>query len=272
MKINLGGVITEQANALIGLQNRAFRNGDAVKEILRYVNGEIIDWEDHYFNLMASMRIYRMNIPLDFTPEFFQDQINLLAQANQTTSGKVEFLAFRNDEADYLKATINYIVSIENSSEDWMFLEHENEIDVYKDYAVNTAFYSLVNTYRPEENIAEIYRLENDYADIILLNANKRMARSLKGNIFVLNDQTIRTPKKEEGVITSVLRNNFIKKINKAEEFKVEEAEIFPFEIQKAEEVFILIDGIGILPITQNRKKIYTSTKTKSIFNLLKSN
>lgn len=269
MKINLGGVITEQANAVVSTKNRAFRNGDAVKEVLRFVNGEIVDWEDHYFNLMASMRIYRMNIPLDFTPEFFQEQINILAEANQTKSGKVEFLTFRNDEEDYLKATINYIVSIENNDEDWMFLENENEIDVYKDFTVNTAFYSLVNKYRPEENIAEIYRLENDYADIILLNANKRMARSLKGNIFVINDQTIRTPKKEEGVITSVLRTNFIKKINKAEEFTVEEVDIFPFEIQKAEEVFILIDGVGILPITQNRKKIYTSTKTKSIFNYL---
>ncbi len=269
MKINLGGVIVEKANAEIGIQNRAFRNGDAVKEILRFVNGEIIDWEDHYFNLMAAMRIYRMNIPLDFTPEFFQEQINLLAEANQTKSGKVEFFAFRNDEEDYLKASINYLISIENSENDWEFLQAENEIDVYKDYAINTAFYSLVNTYRPEENIAEIYRLENDYADIILVNANKKMARSLRGNIFVVNGETIRTPKKEEGVITSVLRNNFITKINKAEEFKVEEVEIFPFEIQKAEEVFILIDGIGILPITKNRKKEYTLDKTKSIFKYL---
>ena len=114
MKINLGGVIVEKANAEIGIQNRAFRNGDAVKEILRFVNGEIIDWEDHYFNLMASMRIYRMNIPLDFTPEFFQEQINLLAEANQTKSGKVEFFAFRNDEEDYLKASINYLISTVN--------------------------------------------------------------------------------------------------------------------------------------------------------------
>ena len=186
------------------------------------------------------------------------------------TSASVRTESIRDfAKEDYLKATINYIVSIENNDEDWMFLENENEIDVYKDFTVNTAFYSLVNKYRPEENIAEIYRLENDYADIILLNANKRMARSLKGNIFVINDRTIRTPKKEEGVITSVLRTNFIKKINKAEEFTVEEVDIFPFEIQKAEEVFILIDGVGILPITQNRKKIYTSTKTKSIFNYL---
>ena len=269
MKINLGGVITDEVNAVLHINNNAFRNGDAVKEVLRFVNGEIIDWEDHYFNLMASMRIYRMNIPLDFTPEYFQQQINFLAEVNQINTGKVEFLAFRNFDSDFLKATINFVVTLDKSEINWEFLTGENEVDVYKDYVVNTAFYSLVNTYRPEENISEIYRLENEYEDIILLNSNKRMARSLKGNIFVINDQTIRTPKKDEGVITSVLRNNFIKKINQGEEFNVEEAEIFPFEIQKAEEVFILIDGVGILPITQNRKKVYTSDKTKSIFKYL---
>ncbi|WP_313376306.1 aminotransferase class IV [Chishuiella sp.] len=269
MKINLGGIIVSTKDALINIENKAFRNGDAVKEVIRFVNGEIIDWEDHYFNLMASMRIYRMNIPLDFTPEFFQEQINLLVKENQTTSGKVEFFVFRNDDKDFLNASINFTITIENSDNNWEFLTTENEIDVYKDYTVNTSFYSLVNTQKPEENIAEIYRLENDYADIILLNVNKRMARSLKGSIFVINGNTIRTPKKEEGVITSVLRNNFITKVNKAEEFKIEEVEIFPFEIQKAEEVFILIDGVGIMPITKNRKKEYSTEKTQLIFNFL---
>lgn len=269
MKINLGGIITEKANATINIQNKAFLNGDAVKEILRFVDGEIIDWEDHYFSLMASMRIFRMNIPLDFTPEFFQEQIQLLAEANETKSGQVTFFAFRNDDADYLKASINYVISLENSINNWEFLEADNEIDVYKDYSVNTAFYSLVNTHKPEENIAEIYRLENDFVDIILLNANKKMARSLKGSIFLINDNKIRTPKKEEGVITSVLRNNLITKINKNEEFEVEETDIFPFEIQKAEEVFILIDGVGILPITKNRKKIYSTEKTRIVYNYL---
>jgi len=269
LKINLGGIITEKANATIQIQNKAFLNGDAVKEILRFVDGEIIDWEDHYFNLMASMRIFRMNIPLDFTPEFFQEQIQSLAKANETENGKITFFVFRNEEEDYLKSSINYIVSLERSNNKWEFLTSENEIDVYKDYSVNTAFYSLVNAHKPEENIAEIYRLENDFADIILLNINKRMARSLKGSIFLVNDNKIRTPKKEEGVITSVLRNNLISKINKSEEFEVEETDIFPFEIQKAEEVFILIDGVGILPITKNRKKIYSTEKTRLIFNHL---
>ncbi len=268
MKINAGGLIVNQADATVSITNRAFFNGDSVKEVLRFVNGEIKDWEDHYFNLMASMRICRMNIPLSFTPEFFQEQIQLVAQANEVTNGKILFFVYRENNPDLLKADINFVVEIQKSNNNWELLLNDAEIDVYKDYAINQSFYSLINTQKPEEYIAEIYRLENEYADLILLNPTKRMARSLKGSIFILKDGQLKTPKAEEGVITSVLRNNFIKKINSSEEFKVEETEIFPFEIQKADEVFILVDGEGILSITQNRKKHYPSTKTKQIFNL----
>lgn len=268
MKINIGGLIVNQEEATVSITNRAFFNGDSVKEVLRFVNGEIKDWEDHYFNLMASMRIYRMNIPLSFTPEFFQEQINLVAEANQIKNGKVIFFVYRESDADLLKTSINYVVDLKPSLNNWELYAEESEIDVYKDYSVNQSFYSLVNGQKPEEYIAEVYRLENEYSDLILLNSSKRMARSLKGSIFVLNDGILKTPKVEEGVITSVLRNNFIKKINASEKYQVEELEIFPFEIQKADEVFILIDGEGILSITKNRKKVYTTIHTKEIFDL----
>ena len=257
-----------QEEATVSITNRAFFNGDSVKEVLRFVNGEIKDWEDHYFNLMASMRIYRMNIPLSFTPEFFQEQIQFVASANEIKNGKVLFFVYRESNVDLLKSAINYVVEITPSSNEWELYSEDAEIDVYKDFAINQSFYSLVNAPKPEEYIAEIYRLENEYSDLILLNSSKRMGRSLRGSIFIVKDGILKTPKAEEGVITSVLRNNFIKKINASEKYKVEELEIFPFEIQKADEVFILIDGEGILSITKNRKKVYTTIHTKEIFDL----
>ena len=266
MKINVGGLIVDQDNAMINSNNRAFTHGDSVKEVLRLVKGEIDNWEDHYFNLMASMRIFRMNIPLSFTPEFFQEQINLVAEANQIQNGKITFFTYRADANDLLKSSIDYVITIDESENSWELINHDAEIDVYKDFAVNTSFYSLVNTQHPEEYIAEIYRLENEYEDLVLLNNDKRMARSLKGSIFVVKDNVLKTPKSTEGVITSVLRNKFLKDLAKDEDYTIEEVEIFPFEIQKSDEVFILIDGVGIQSISQNRKKLYHSKETEKIF------
>lgn len=266
MKINVGGLIVEKENATVSIQNRAFFNGDSVKEVLRVVHGEIVDWEDHYFNLMASMRIFRMNIPLSFTPEFFQEQIHQVIKANEVTNGKITFFVYRQANVHLVDASIDYIVRVDPCENAWEYYNQPSEIDVYKDYAINPSFYALVNAQKPEEYIAEIYQLENDYADLILLNPNKRMARTLKGSIYILKDGIIKTPKAEEGVITSVMRNNFIKKLKQSDSYEVEELEIFPFEIQKADELFVLIDGEGILSITQNRKKIYTTTETEKLF------
>lgn len=266
MKINVGGLIENLNDTTISIQNRAFTFGDSVKEVLRLVNGEIVDWEDHYFNLMASMRIYRMNIPLTFTPEFFQEEIQKVATANAYQNGKIIFQCYRENAADLLQSSIQYVVRIEQNNENWNYSNSPAEIEVYKDFSVNTSFYSSVKAPHPEEIIAEIYRLENEYADLILLNNEKRMARTLNGSIFILKDGVIKTPKAEEGVLKSVLRTNFINKIKKSATYSIEEIEIFPFEIQKADEVFVLIDGEGILSITQNRKKVFPTSETEKIF------
>ena len=71
--INFNGIITDQSDQLIN--NRAFLYGDSVFETLRIIDNKIVFWEDHYFRLMSSMRIIRLDIPDDYTPDFFQKNI-----------------------------------------------------------------------------------------------------------------------------------------------------------------------------------------------------
>ena len=73
--INLNGQLLAPNAAGISITNRGFTYGDAVFETLRVINGKIIFWEDHYFRLMASMRIMRMEIPLGFSPEFLEKEL-----------------------------------------------------------------------------------------------------------------------------------------------------------------------------------------------------
>ena len=71
--INFNGTILQQSNQLIN--NRGFLYGDAVFETLRIVNNKNLFIEDHYFRLMSSMRIIRLDIPDYFTPKFLEDNI-----------------------------------------------------------------------------------------------------------------------------------------------------------------------------------------------------
>ncbi len=266
MMINFNGSLVPQEQLVFSTNERIISYADSIKELIRIVDGEIFLWEDHYFSLMASMRIMRMQIPLNFTPEFFQNQIKTLLQHNQ--NGCITFTCYRTTSSDILDSSIGYFIVFDQQQEAWNHEIEEAEIDVYKDFVINDSFFSQNNIVHPEENIARVYAHENDMRDLVLLNANKRIAKSLNGSIFLVNDHKIRTPKQSEGVQKSVLRNHFISTLNKGKVFEVEETEIFPFEMQRAEEIFVLIDGYGMVSYTKNRKKTYRTDKAQEIFSL----
>ena len=69
--INFNGTLLEN-NTILTTQNRGYAYGDSLFETLKVVSGKILFWEDHYFRLMASMRIMRMEIPMNFTMEIFR--------------------------------------------------------------------------------------------------------------------------------------------------------------------------------------------------------
>ena len=61
--INSNGELLSEQEAKLSVFNRGLAYGDALFETIKTLNGKILFWEDHYFRLMASMRILRMEIP-----------------------------------------------------------------------------------------------------------------------------------------------------------------------------------------------------------------
>ena len=73
--INFNGELLFEENVKLSLENRGFKYGDAIFETVKVSNKKVIFWEDHYFRLMASMRMLRMKIPMQFTLEFLEQEI-----------------------------------------------------------------------------------------------------------------------------------------------------------------------------------------------------
>ena len=273
MKFIFNGNFFDEADALFGKINRAFLYGDYISESVKVANGNPLLWEEHYFNLMASMRIFRMKIPMNFTQEFFEDEIRKLLKENQVSNAKVQIIVYRNADRDdqLTQSSVSFLIEIleENNSAEYVWRNQPSEIEIFKDYTVNPSFSTQVNSHKPEEIIARAFMQENEYDDLVLLNPDKRIARTILGIPFLIQGNHIKTPKIEEGGIRSVTRNHLCKLIAKLENFTLEENEIFPFELQKTDEVFICLESEGIFSIHQNRKKSYLTEKTKEIFELL---
>ena len=273
--INYNGEILPSDNNLSS-SNRAFLYGDGVFETLKIVNNTILFLEDHYFRLMASMRIVRMKIPNNFTLEYLEAQILNLAKAqNCENSARVRFTVFRNDGGFYLPNTNSVsfqiqVFPLENTL--YSFSDANYEVDLYKDFFISKQLLSTIKTTNKMINITgSIFAEENDLQNCILLNNDKNVVEALNGNLFMLLGTKLITPPISEGCLNGIIRKQILQIAKKIESVEVIEEVISPFDLQKADELFITNVISGIQPITKYRKKEYKTDLAKEILTNLNS-
>lgn len=273
--VNFNGTILD-SSTVISVDNRGYKFGDGVFETLKVVSGKILFWEDHYFRLMASMRIMRMEIPMHFTMEFLEDEVLKLLEAGDLLSknARVRISIDRGDKGAYLPVNKNTnfsITSSEVNDNSYAFSESSKyEVDLFKDHFIAPGLLSSIKSSAKIPNIlASIYALENDLENCILLNTNKCIIEATNGNLFLVKGNVIKTPTIEDGCLNGILRKQLITIIKKSAQFKLEVASISPFELQKADEMFITNVIMGIQPISKYRKKSYKADTAKILLEKL---
>jgi branched-chain amino acid aminotransferase len=269
--INSNGELFSDQQAKLSVFNRGLAYGDALFETIKTLNGKILFWEDHYFRLMASMRILRMEIPMSFTPEFLESQIlDLLTYHNSNSNSfRVKFTVFRNQGGYYTPGSndVSYFITAKSLDTDLYLLRSSDyRVELFKDFYVTPGLLSTLKTNNKVLNVlGSVYAKENQYDNCLLLNTNKSIVEALNGNLFLVKGNVIKTPPLEDGCLKGVMRKQVSEIINKIPDFEFVEASISPFELQKADELFITNVIQGIQPITVFRKKAYTTIVSQSI-------
>lgn len=261
--INFNGTIVSQ-DANILTQNRAFLYGDGVFETVKVINNKILFLEDHYFRLMSSMRVIRMEIPMNFTMEYLEKQILALVNKNGlSASSRARITVYRNDGGYYLPQnnTVSFLIHAVALQNTLYAVEKMNyEVDLYKDFYITKQLLSSIKTTNKIINITgSIFANENGLDNCLLLNDSKNVVEALQGNLFMVLDSKLITPPVSEGCLNGVMRKQIISLAKKIKNLEVIEAAISPFDLQKAEELFITNVIKGIQPITQYRKKSFVS-------------
>ena len=259
--INFNGNIVLPATNLLQ-DNRAFLYGDAVFETLKIVNNKILFFEDHYFRLMSSMRIIRMEIPMNFTLEYLQEQILTLAKINDyESSARIRFTVYRNSGGYYLPETndISYLITVKPlDNKLYNFDNSRYEVDLFKNFYITKQLLSSIKSTNKLVNITgSIFAKENRLDNCLLMNDSKNVIESLNGNIFMLIDNKLITPPISEGCLNGIMRKQILEIAKKLDNLEVVEGIISPFDLQKADELFITNIIKGIQPITKYRKKIF---------------
>ena len=260
--VNFNGNIQENSLILIE-NNRGFLFGDSIFETIKVLDNKVLFLEDHYFRLMASMRICRMEIPMNFTMEYFESQIlNLIQSLKNSNSFRVRFTVYRDSEGFYLPKSRNVqfiVTTTPLNSELYSFQKEIYEVELYKDSYVPKQLLSTLKTNNKMLQITgSIFAKENGYDNCLVLNDEKNVVEALQSNLFMKTGNVVVTPPISDGCLNGIMRKQVIEILNKMDGIEVKETSISPFDLQKADELFLTNVITGIQPITKYRKKEYT--------------
>lgn len=272
--INFNGILQDSDTNLLD-QNRGFLYGDGVFETLKIVDGKILFFEDHYFRLMAAMRIVRMEIPMNFTLEYLEEQVLSLVKKNKIEqSARARITVYRNDGGFYLPTnnTVSFLIQTSViESPVYSISEKEYEVDLYKDFYIPKQLLSTLKTTNKMIHVmGSIYAKENDLDNCILLNDSKNVVEALQGNLFMRMGNTLITPPISEGCLNGIMRKQILSLARKETNLEVVEQTISPFDLQKADELFVTNVIRGIQPITKYRKKEFEQDTAKVLNTILK--
>ena len=140
------------------------------------------------------------------------------------------------------------------------------EVELFKDHYINPGLLSTIKTNNKAVNVlGGIFAKENDYDNCLLVNEKKSVVEALNGNLFVVKGNKIKTPPLTDGALNGITRKQLINIIKKLQEYTFEEASVSPFELQKADELFITNVIVGIQPISKYRKKEFKNVVAKDL-------
>lgn len=272
--INFNGIITDQSDQI--KDNRAFLYGDSVFETLRIIDNKIVFWEDHYFRLMSSMRIIRLNIPDDYTPDYLEENILKLHRlVSKNGHSKVRINVYRFSKGKYMpiENNVSFIISCDpiiNSK--YLINSGDYVVDLFKDYYLDNQLISSIKTNNKIINVvASIYAKENGFNNCILLNNDKMVTEFINSNIFIIKNDEIFTPRLNSGCLNGVLRKNLLN-ILKKHSFTTYEQDISTFDLTQSDEIFGTNVVQGLFSISKYRKKEFLNNQSKKILKLLNDN
>lgn len=271
--VNINGEIYPNDDAFISIFNTSLISGDLIFENLIVSSNKVLFYEEHYFNLLSSMRILKIKIPMSFTPEFLEEQLLSLYIKSGFVNEKIlmRILICNNVATNINPTSVNYYIYDAHKIDYSINNFEKYTLDVFKDYFKNTGLLSNLTTNNQLiQRIGLRYCEENDFNDCVILNNSKIISETLNGNIFMIMNDKVLTPSLKDGTNNNVIRSKIIELVNNdIEGYEIIEQPLSVFDIQKSDELFISNINFGIQPVSKFRKKVFTDKITSLIKNKL---
>lgn len=272
--VNLNGEIIADNQHIFKVGNRAFLYGDQLFSTIRFENGKLFFWEDHYFRLMGAACMLRMEIPIHLNMDFLQSEVLNTIEANslEDKKARVRINLFRKDGGLYRPQdrVLEYLIEVDELSDEFyninsnghvidVFYDHEKPMQVLSNIKGGNSLISVLSA---------IYADENNLTEAIILNTNSNICETTSSNIFVVKDKVIHTPPINSGCVEGIIRKKIIENCSDWG-YTIEEKEMKPFELIKADEVFLTNSIKGVQWVESYKNKKYQNEISSDILKKL---
>ena len=260
--INWNGKIIEKDDFRISPDNRSFRYGDGFFETMKIVDDEILLATFHFTRLFYSLELLSFDVPVFFTREYFTSQIkSLLDKNNHSRLARVRLMFYRGNGGLYDPENHHPNFVIQSSALEDAGLELNIkglDIDIYTAARKVSDSFSMIksNNYLSYA-MAALWAKKNKLNDCLLLNPYENICDSTIANIFIVQDNLIKTPALAEGCVNGVTRL-YLLDCCKKNNIDIIETTISVQDMLYASEVFLTNAIAGIKWVKQVGEKNYS--------------
>ena len=271
---NYNGQFYPENELVLGVQNRAFRYGDALFESM-HANGLSIQlFEKHFARLVTGMKLLRMEIPYNFSRVFVETEIEGILHKNRLFQGaRVRLMVFRNGGGLYSPQThkISYLIEVEKlDADNYEFNPKGLIIGLYRDAKVGRGTFANLKTGNSLPYIlAAIYRDENALDDCVLLNEENQLVEGTGSNLFLVKKDTLFTPNLDSGCVAGVMRHQILAIAKQKGLRIIEKYPLTEKELIASDEVFFTNAVRGIRWAVAYKSKRYYNRLSKMLHNEL---
>lgn len=259
--INYNGDLYPADKPLFTSKNRAFLYGDCIFETIRIYNGNPLFFNKHRERLLKGMKKLGMDPPEWFKKFFLFFEIKKTIEANSITKGgRVRLTVFREEGGFYTPENngINFLIeAMEIDHNKYMLNNVGLKIGTYTELKKPCTDFGRFKTGNSLLYVlAGIFKKEQQWDDVLILNYNSNYCEAISSNIFCYHNKKLYTPAKSENAVNGIMQRLIIE-IAEKEGIEVEETIIPEDLILSSRELFLTNTIKGIQWVNKFEDKLF---------------
>jgi branched-chain amino acid aminotransferase len=224
-------------------------SGWGVFSTIRVVHGVLFEYPRHYARMKRDAEL--MHVPFPTDADALERALMRLAHANGRRDCTLRVAVIRNTGGLWQAATIERpydVIALTADLHNWG-RSVRLAIAPHGRYAQSKFAAAKILSWAPNLTLYEEAH-QQGFDEVLLLNERGEVSECTSANIFIVEGNTVWTPALRSGCLPGVTRQVVLECIH-VPGIRIAERDIFPADLEKADEVFITSTTRDLLPVVE---------------------